>query len=335
MSILSNRLKSLLGACALAVLSTSAIAEVELSLANFIPERHPMNAKVFTPLAAEIAAVTGSEVAVRIYPSGELGAGPQRQYNRVVTGVADIGFGLQGYTSSQFPRTLVAELPGMFDSPTNAVEAIWGNFELVAEDYAQTKVLAVWFNSASVLLTRDGAVESVEDLAGLTIRAPSAIGAKVLEAWGANAVTMPAPEIYNALQTGVIDGVFIGSDAVKSFRLDEVTSFATYGLPTTVTSFFLLMNQGSWDGLSASQQEQIGSVTGLPLSKHAAEVYTASGAASRGHLEGLDDYTIVDMAADQHDRMVALLDDLYSSVASELDASGIDGQAIIDGLSAK
>lgn len=334
MSKLTQQLKSIAGACALALASSSALAEVELSLANFIPERHPMNAKVFAPLAEEIAAVTGSEVTVRIYPSGELGAGPKRQYNRVITGVADIGFGLQGYTSSQFPRTLAAELPGMFDDPADAVETIWENFELVADDYAQTKVLAVWVNSASVLLTRDRAVESVEDLAGLTIRAPSAIGARVLEAWGANAVTMPAPEIYNALQTGVIDGVFIGADAVRSFRLDEVSSYATFGLPTSVTTFFLLMNQGSWDGLGAAQQVQIDDITGAKLSKHATDVYAASGAAARKHLEELEGYSVIDLVSDQHDQMVDLLEDLYGQVAAELDDQGLDGQAIITGLSA-
>ena len=333
--LILKRLGLIIGACALLAISNSAYAQKELSLANFIPVKHPMNSKVFAPLAEEIAKITGSQITVRIYPSGELGAGPKRQYNRVITGVADISFGLQGYTSSQFPRTLAAELPGMFDSPEAAVEVLWNKFDLIEQDYKKTKVLAVWVNSASVLLTRDRAVERVEDLSGLTIRAPSAIGAKVLEVWGANAVTMPAPQIYNALQTGVIDGVFIGSDAVKSFRLDEVTSFATYGVPTTVTTFFLLMNQDSWNGLSASQQQQISSVIGRPLSKHATEVYVASGAASRKHLEGLGDYKVLDLATDQRNRMFKLLSDLYGSVASDLEASGIDGKAIIKGLSGR
>ncbi len=329
-----RKLAAVLGLCAPLLSGAPVVAQSELSLANFIPPRHPMNAKVFTPFADDVAKVTNGEVTVRIFPSGELGAGPQRQYNRVLTAVADIGFGLQGYTSSQFPRTLVAELPGLFPSPEAAVDTIWANFELIADDYSEAKVLAVWVNSPAVLLTRDQAVNSVEDLAGLTIRAPSAIGAKVLEAWGANAVTMPAPEIYNALQTGVIDGVFIGADAVKSFRLDEVSKHAAFGLPNAVTTFFLLMNQGSWDKLSSEQQAQIDGITGESLSKHATEVYAASGSAARTHLEGYDGYVVTDLSAEESARMVDMLGDLYGEVADDLAAQGIDGQAILSGLQA-
>ncbi|MEP2533222.1 TRAP transporter substrate-binding protein [Shimia sp.] len=332
MSLNLQSFTTALGLCLATLTALPVAAETELSLANFIPARHPMNAKVFTPLADQLAETSGGDLTIRIYPSGELGAGPKRQFNRVVTGVADISFGLQGYTSSQFPRTLVAELPGLFDSPEDAVATMWRNYELIGEDYAKTKVLAVWVNSPAVLLTRDRAVNSVEDLAGLTIRAPSAIGAKVLEAWGANAVTMPAPEIYNALQTGVIDGVFIGADAVKSFRLDEVTKHAAFDLPNTVTTFFLLMNQGSWDGLSTEQQAQLDNISGLTLSKQATEVYAASGAASRSHLEGLEGYSVTNLSAEESDRMVDMLDDLYLAVAADLDDQGIDGQAVLNGL---
>ena len=329
-----RRITGILSVCAPMLMAVPATAETELSLANFIPPRHPMNAKVFTPLAEQLAEVTGGELTIRIFPSGELGAGPQRQFNRVVTGVADIGFGLQGYTSSQFPRTLTAELPGMFSTPSAGVDAIWNDFDLIAGDYAKTKVLAVWVNSSAVILTRDRAIENAEDLSGLTIRAPSAIGAKVLEAWGANAVTMPAPEIYNALQTGVIDGVFIGAYAVRSFKLDEVTKHAAFGLPNSVTTFFLLMNQASWDGLSADEQAQLDSVTGEKLSKHAAEVYTASGAGARTYLEGLDGYSTTILSSDENGRMTDMLRDLYGEVAADLGSQGIDGQAIIDGLKA-
>ncbi len=320
--------------CAPLLAANPVSADTELSLANFIPPRHPMNAKVFTPLAEELASVSGGELTIRIYPSGELGAGPQRQYNRVLTGVADISFGLQGYTSSQFPRTLVAELPGMFPTPEAAVEALWNHFGLIADDYTETKVLAVWVNSPAVLLTRDRAVEKAEDLAGLTIRAPSAIGAKVLEAWGANAVTMPAPEIYNAMQTGVIDGVFIGADAVKSFRLDEVSKFAAFGLPNTVTTFFLLMNKDTWGGLSSDQQELLKGLSGLKLSKHATDIYVAAGSAARELLEGLDGYSVNDLSTQERERMVRMLDDLYQAVAADLNDQGIDGQTILSGLRA-
>ena len=51
---------------------------------------------------------TDGAVTVRGYHGGELGAGPIEQYVRAVQGVADITWGLPGYTSSQFEKTMIA-----------------------------------------------------------------------------------------------------------------------------------------------------------------------------------------------------------------------------------
>lgn len=45
---------------------------------------------------AKLSDATGGALTVRNYPGGELGAGPVEQYVRVLQGVADMGWGLQG-----------------------------------------------------------------------------------------------------------------------------------------------------------------------------------------------------------------------------------------------
>ncbi|MEM7442647.1 MAG: C4-dicarboxylate ABC transporter substrate-binding protein, partial [Pseudomonadota bacterium] len=113
---------SLIGAAVMAATFTTgaAMAQTELSLGHFMPPRHTMHGGVFEPWAEQVAEITDGEVTVRIFPAGELGAGPVQQYSRAVDGIADITFGLQGYTSSEFPRTLLAELPGLFDDAFDA-----------------------------------------------------------------------------------------------------------------------------------------------------------------------------------------------------------------------
>jgi TRAP-type transport system periplasmic protein len=61
-----------------------------------------------------------------------------------------------------------------------------------------------------------------QDMAGLRIRAISPEQAEFISAMGATPITLSGPEIYSALQRGLVDGVVVGASAVESFRLIEV-----------------------------------------------------------------------------------------------------------------
>lgn len=45
------------------------------------------------------------------------------------------------------------------------------------------------------------------------------------------------------MQTGVIDGACIDTTATRAFRLGEVANYLTYGMGTTNSPFFFLMNR--------------------------------------------------------------------------------------------
>ncbi len=55
--------------------------------------------------------------------------GPLEQFVRVVQGVADIVWGLQGYTSSQFPNTMISELPGALPDGMTGYDLIWNTVD--------------------------------------------------------------------------------------------------------------------------------------------------------------------------------------------------------------
>lgn len=320
----------LVAGAVLAVTMTAATAQTELSLAHFMPPSHTMHGGVFEPWAAQVEDITDGAVTVRIYPAGELGAGPVQQYNRAVDGIADIAFGLQGYTSSAFPRTLLTELPGLFDDAFEATDAVWDNFDLLAPDYERVHVYGIWFNSPAIIATTQTPVASLEDLSGLTIRAPSALGAAVLEAWGASAVTMPVSELYNALQTGVIDGVMIGPDGIRSFRLNEVVSHITTGLPTGLTSFFLVGNRDSWDGLSAEQQAALEEISGRDLSMAGTTAYDGARVAAYELFAEDDTTDVIELSAEESARWLEALTPVYEQAVAEREADGVAAQAILD-----
>jgi len=62
----------------------------ELKLAHFSSTKYHLHNEMFLPLAQKIAEATGDGTTIRVYPGGELGKGPVKQYDRVIDGVADI-----------------------------------------------------------------------------------------------------------------------------------------------------------------------------------------------------------------------------------------------------
>lgn len=238
---------------AVAVSGSSAFAQTEMRLADFLPPQHPYQTQVYGVMADMIAEATGGAVTVQIFPGGALGGNPIEQYDRALNGVAEIAFSLPGYTASRFPLTLLAELPGMI-TEENGTEQIWNAMNFLSEEHRRVHLLSIWTNGENVLYTRDRPVRSVADVQGMKIRVPSANAGLIVEAWGAVPVSMPPAEAYNALQTGVIDAVMIDATATYAFRLGEVANYVTSGMNTTISSFALFMNRDAYDGLSADHR---------------------------------------------------------------------------------
>lgn len=239
----------------LGLLAQSAPAE-ELKLANFMAPTHPYVAGVLEPFASKVAELTSGEVTVTIYNGGELGTGPTDQYSRVLDGVTEVAVGLPGYTASAFPVTLLTELPGVI-TEEGGTETIWQNIELFLPEYQRVKLVGLWSSAPNLLYMRDRTVRSPDDLRGLNVRVPSRTAGLLIQAWGGNPVSMPVSEIYNAMQTGVIDGAMIDGSATHAFKLGEVANHLTVGMDSTISPFFLLMNRDAFEELTPEQQAGI------------------------------------------------------------------------------
>jgi TRAP-type C4-dicarboxylate transport system substrate-binding protein len=327
-----SMLKSLAGAAAGAVLGLATVAAIadELKFANYMAPTHPYVAGAFDPFAAKLAEATGGAVTVKVFNGGELGAGPADQYARVVDGVAELAIGLPGYTASNFPLTLLTELPGVL-TETEGTATLWKNIDLFAPEYERVQLVSLWSNAQNVLYTRDKAVRTPADVAGLKIRVPSRNAGLVVEAWGGSPVSMPVNEIYNALQTGVIDGAMIDGTATNAFKLGEVANFLTVGMDTTISPFFILMNRDAFDALAPEHQEAVKAV-GQEISVLGNQVQrdvAAKGIADFGALEGKE---LITLTAEEAAAFNALSAPVVAAVVAE---TGGNAQAVVDALKAR
>lgn len=249
----------------------------ELKLAHFMSPKHPMHRTIFEPWSKEIAEKSGGKLTVKIFPGGALGKGPRAQYKRAVDGVADVTFGLPGFTPDLFKRTTIIELPGMASDAVDGANKIWDAVDLISPEWKKVKVLALWVNSRQLLISRDKPIRSLADLKGMKIRTPSRVQATMLKELGAIPVPMPINRVYNSLRTGDIDAIMTGPSTIKSFKLHEVGNYFTVGIKWGRSPFFLVMNENSWNGLSAENKKLVEETTGRPMSVKASQFYAKAG----------------------------------------------------------
>ncbi|MGH1464480.1 MAG: TRAP transporter substrate-binding protein [Cognatishimia sp.] len=320
-------------AVAAATLSAGAAAAGELKLAHFMSTKHPDHNGVFLPMGEKLATATNGDVTLRVYPGGELGAGPRDQYARAVDGIADLAFALPGYTASTFPMTLLVELPGAVADANKSTEALWANVDHLAKEFRRAELIGLWTNPPAVIYSREKPIRTLADLAGLKIRVPSRNAGLVVEAWGGTPVSMPAPGMYNALQTGVIDGALIDQGSVLSFKLGEVTKYMTVGMQSQISPFMVVMNRDSFDGLSADEQAKLKEIgREMSLVAQANRV----GAAKKGAdvFAGMEGHELITLSDEEAAKFDAASAALLENVVADLEGQGLKAADFVAALQA-
>ncbi len=310
------------------LLAASSVHAVELRLAHFTSAKHPMDRLVMRPWAADVAKRSNNALTVRIYPGGELGKGPQAQYKRAADGIADITFGLHGYTSSLFPRTLLMELPGLAPDAVAATRMLWKASDTIQREYTRTKVLALWANDKAVIMTRNKAVRTLDDVKGMKIRTPSKLQGDIIKALGATPVAMPVTRMYNALKTGVVDGLMVAPSVIRSFKIGEVAKYYTRG-PFANTAFFLVMNKQAYEGLSAEHRKIVDETSGEALSVKAADVYRKAGAAALMGEQKSGRGEVITLSDAEDKRFRQALTGVRAKTLKDLRAKGINARKIL------
>ena len=272
---MSNFLKNCVAAFVLVgvQIAVSATAQ-ELKLAHFMSPRHVMQTDVMAPWAEELAKASGGRLTVKIFPGSQLGGRPPGQYKLAVDGIADIAFGLQGYTSSIFPLTSLIELPDFGKDGAQNTERLWAIYpKYLSPEYKDVHVLALWANDEAILMTKSKPIRTLEDLKGMKVRTPSAMQSKVIKTLGGTPIDMPVTEMYNALDRGVVDALWVGASVILDFKLNEVARYYTTGLPSTRSPFFLVMNKAKYEALPEDLRQALDRISGKTLSLNATEAF--------------------------------------------------------------
>jgi TRAP-type C4-dicarboxylate transport system substrate-binding protein len=268
---------------------------------------------------------SGGTLRIQPYWSGSL-LSSEHAMTELRHGVADIGLITPIYArgGTHLIRAQAGFYGGAatFDEQVAMYRCLADNEPQFAAELSGLKVLAVQGGNLPVIITRDRAVKSLQDLHGLRLRAPSELLA-VLEHLGADPVDMPMRDVYPALAKGVLDGVVAPMDTFKSLHFAEVTHFVTRITIPRGAYPGRAMSARRWDSLSAEQRRILEASTTVWENALERELGGADGVGEReAHQKGIVFNEI--SAADQ-----AEFDAIYArdgeNRARDLDRYHIDG----------
>ncbi|MGM0700784.1 MAG: TRAP transporter substrate-binding protein [Pseudomonadota bacterium] len=257
-----------------ALMATPALAEATtLRIAHVWPGGSLIDEELFQAWAESVEEASEGRLEVEVYPSQTL-AKSDKTYESAVSGIADVGASAQGYTAGRFPLTQVVELPGVSASGRQGACILQSLYDQghLDEEYSDTHPLFLFTTGPGYLHTKERLIETPEDLAGLRLRRPTPLVGDMFERLDAQAVGMPAPDVFTAMQRGVVDGLSFNWEGMKTFRLNELASYHTE-VPLYDLSLFATMSQRTYNDLPQDLQQVIDDHSGLEWSLRAADVY--------------------------------------------------------------
>lgn len=293
-----------------------------------------MHTEVLVPWEQAVEEQSGGRIDVQIFPSMQLGGKPPQLFDQARDGIVDVSWTLLGYTPGRFPLAEVFELPflsGTAAQTTTALQEFQAKY--LAEELGQVHPLLLHAPAGYKFHMTGDPIETLDDLKGKKIRAPSRSMTDALNALGATAVGMPVPEVAQALTTGVIDGAQIPWEVVGSLRVEEITRSHSEigtengGMSTAVMA--LVMNKARYDSLPDDLKQVIDDNAGANLAVLAGEAFDRVEAAERQTY--LDQGAAINVIpADQLQPWRDATQPVVDAWVKQTTDAGHDGQAMLD-----
>jgi len=227
---------------------------VKFPIVNNIDHPQGIGAKKFAELVEQ---KSGGKIKVRIFPGGTLG-GEQQVASAMQGGTVEASMMAPAQLVGNVKEFLVLDLPFAFANAREADRVLDGPvgqklLELMpAKGLVGLAYMEQGFRSIS---NSRRPIHKMEDIQGLKIRTIlNPLYIDMLNALGANAVPMPFPELYTALETKTVDGQENPYATVEASKFYEVQKYFS-NTRHIYNPQLLLVGKRFWDGLSAEEKK--------------------------------------------------------------------------------
>jgi TRAP-type C4-dicarboxylate transport system substrate-binding protein len=276
----------------------------------------------------EVEKRTNGKVKINTFPGGTL-LGAKGMMDGIIAGQADIGCLCMAYQPGRFMVTNAVSLPvGIPDSATGSLVLLDLYRKYKPASFDKVKVLTM-FTTAPANIMCKIPVRTLEDIKGMDLRA-SGGAAEILKAWGANQIGMPMSATPEALQKGVVQGLFSSLEVMKDLKFAEDCKYVTM-TNTVVYPFAVVMNKDKWNSLPEDIKkvmeelaEEQARWTGSYMDSHVDEAVAWSKKTHKVEFIELDEKSIV--------KWKSVLSPIVNKWIKKAEEKGLDGKGIVNDI---
>ena len=208
-------------------------------------------------IVADEVAAANVDLNIKIFGSKSLFK-PREQYKPLSRGQLDMTVLPLSYAGGQQPAYNLTLMPGLVKNHDHAARLSVSPFmEALESKMADDDVMVLVHGYlAGGFAGKDKCITKPEDIAGLQTRAAGKSFEQMLAGANASIASMASSEIYNAMQTGVLQAANTSSSSFVSYRIYEQVSCYTPAGDVALWFMYqpLLMNKRTFDDLSDEQQ---------------------------------------------------------------------------------
>jgi TRAP-type transport system periplasmic protein len=246
----------------------AASAQTVLTVSSWVPPTHSLSTaqKEWCDLLEKN---TTGKMKCNILPRAV--SAPPGTFDAVKSGLADVSFSVQGYTPGRYIYTQMAELPFLGNSSESisiAYNRVASKYPEFAAEHAGLKVLSFFTHGPGIVFNTKRPISKADDLNGLKFRIGGGMVNEISKTLAMNVTLKPAPDSYELLSGGVMDGTLFPAESTESFKIDKVIKHATTfpgGLYNT--SFAFVMNQDKYNKLSTEEKRAVDAISGETVAR--------------------------------------------------------------------
>jgi TRAP-type C4-dicarboxylate transport system substrate-binding protein len=229
-------------------------AKKTMRISHPLPVAHH-TAKSIQAFADAVKELSKGEIEVQIFPS-EQAAKANENHPQVARGGVEAAASVNFQWGATIPEMSVTVIPFLLTDLARLKKFSNSEVTKILDAKLQQRGVTnlMWlYTTRQTIFTANKPIRALEDLKGVKMRGLNRLADTWLVAEGAAPSAMAAPEVYQALQSGVLDAAQTDVSAAVSRRFYEVQKHGTV-TPLFSVFYHLYMNPAWWTGLTPQQQ---------------------------------------------------------------------------------
>ena len=249
---------ALLAAAAVALAWPAAAQQTTMRISHQVPTAHHLH-KMLEGFAADAEKNSNGQVKVQLFPAEQAHKAAEN-HPAVARGAIEAALSVNQQWGNTIPEMQVMVIPYIIPELEKIKKFPDSDAAKLLEKKLEEKGVKnlAWFYITRQAIYTSGKkpLIALDDFKGVKIRGFNKIADAALEKVGAAPSALSGAEVYNALQTGVLDAGLTDLSAAYSRRYYEVQKYGTV-TPAFTVYFHLYVNPAWWNKLPAAHKQAL------------------------------------------------------------------------------